>query len=69
MNTFIFTPLISTPCKGDGWKKLQSLLAQLRKAANHPYLFPDAETDPDGEVGDEIVTASGMQFSLLIIET
>ena len=25
--------------KGDAWKKLQSLLAQLRKAANHPYVM------------------------------
>jgi len=26
--------------KSSEWKRLQSLLAQLRKAANHPYLFP-----------------------------
>jgi SWI/SNF-related matrix-associated actin-dependent regulator of chromatin subfamily A member 5 len=54
------TPTEST--KGQDWKKLQSLLAQLRKAANHPYLFPGAETDPEadgGSASEEIVTASG----------
>lgn len=43
---------------GDAWKKLQSLLMQLRKCANHPYLFPGAQDDPD-TVGDDIITASG----------
>lgn len=41
------------------WSKLQSLLAQLRKACNHPYLFPGAETDPQPTPTEEIVTASG----------
>lgn len=27
----------------NSWKKLQSLCAQLRKACNHPFLFPAAE--------------------------
>jgi SWI/SNF-related matrix-associated actin-dependent regulator of chromatin subfamily A member 5 len=49
---------------GTEWKKLQSLLAQLRKASNHPYLFPDAETDPGEEPTDEIVTASGKMVIL-----
>lgn len=35
----------STADKSQRWKRLQSLLAQLRKAANHPYLFPGAERD------------------------
>jgi|LakMenEpi03Aug12_release.lakeMendotaPanAssembly.Ray.scaffolds.fasta_scaffold602933_2 SNF2 family DNA or RNA helicase len=45
---------------GDDMKKLQSLIMQLRKAANHPYLFDGAE-DPElyGATSDEIVTASG----------
>jgi hypothetical protein len=41
---------------------IQSLLAQLRKASNHPYLFPGAETGEEGDdPTDEIVTASGMK--------
>eukprot|EP01034_Spumella_vulgaris_P021260 gene21260-27283_t len=50
----------------DAWKKLQSLLSQLRKASNHPYLFPGAE-DPDnqgGPCGEDIVTASGKMMVL-----
>jgi SNF2 family DNA or RNA helicase len=45
---------------GDDMKKLQSLIMQLRKAANHPYLFDGAE-DPElhGATSDEIITASG----------
>jgi hypothetical protein len=30
----------SQKLSGSAWTQLQSLLAQLRKAANHPYLFP-----------------------------
>lgn len=43
----LFFSLLITPSlgikpttTGYAWKRLQSLLAQLRKAANHPYLFP-----------------------------
>ncbi len=45
---------------GDDMKKLQSLIMQLRKAANHPYLFDGAE-DPElyGATSDEIITSSG----------
>jgi SNF2 family DNA or RNA helicase len=92
--------------KGDAWKKLQSLLAQLRKAANHPYvpctysvvmccvvlccvvldffdtytslltllslpffsfkryLFPGAESNPQDDPTEEIVTASGKMVVL-----
>ena len=50
------------------WKKLQSLLAQLRKAANHPFLFPDAESisdDPNAaHTNEDIVTASGKMVIL-----
>ena len=28
------------------WRRLQSLMMQLRKAANHPFLFPGAERTP-----------------------
>ena len=46
-------------------KKLCSLLAQLRKAANHPYLFPGSEIPtPDGRATEEIVTASGKMIIL-----
>ena len=97
--------------KGEAWKKLQSLLAQLRKAANHPYvprtysvalccvllccvmfcdtypslfllrlltllplslpffllqryLFPGAESNPQDDPTEEIVTASGKMVVL-----
>lgn len=52
--------------KGQDWRKLQSLLAQLRKAANHPYLFPGAESNlqADGAPSEEIVTASGKMVML-----
>ena len=48
------------------WKRLQSLLAQLRKAANHPYLFPNAEIIVDGQMGanESIITASGKMKTL-----
>jgi SWI/SNF-related matrix-associated actin-dependent regulator of chromatin subfamily A member 5 len=40
--------------------KLRSLLAQLRKASNHPYLFDGVEkVSIDGLPSQEIVTASG----------
>jgi hypothetical protein len=38
-------PEINTDKNANAWKRLNSLLAQLRKAANHPYLFP-GDTDP-----------------------
>ena len=41
-----------------GWKKLQSLLMQLRKCCNHPYLFEGADPDP-GITDDALVEASG----------
>jgi SWI/SNF-related matrix-associated actin-dependent regulator of chromatin subfamily A member 5 len=43
------------------WRKLSSLLIQLRKCCNHPYLFPSAETvvATSGEAGEDVVTASG----------
>ena len=45
--------------------KLQNIMAQLRKAANHPFLFPDVETvTEDGRPTEEIVTASGKMVVL-----
>ena len=62
---------VDTSNKSADWKKLQSLLAQLRKAANHPYLFRGAEKIEEDENGDvitecteEIVTASGKMVML-----
>ena len=44
-------------------KKLQSLLTQLRKCCNHPYLFDGADPDPD--VTDEgLVEVSGKMLLL-----
>jgi SWI/SNF-related matrix-associated actin-dependent regulator of chromatin subfamily A member 5 len=46
-------------------KKLMSLMAQLRKASNHPYLFPNVEIpNIDGTPTEEIVTASGKMIVL-----
>lgn len=46
---------------GADWKRLQMLMAQLRKACNHPYLFDGAETTTDeGETDvQEMIQASG----------
>jgi SWI/SNF-related matrix-associated actin-dependent regulator of chromatin subfamily A member 5 len=47
------------------WRKLNSLMAQLRKAANHPYLFDGAEPPTlDGRAGPDIITASGKMMVL-----
>ena len=48
------------------WRRLQSLLAQLRKAANHPYLFPNAESIIDGQMNanESIINASGKMKTL-----
>ena len=56
-----------TSSSSNSWKKLQSLLVQLRKAANHPYLFPDAELANDVENGitdERIITSSGKMVIL-----
>ncbi|KXZ54072.1 hypothetical protein GPECTOR_5g179 [Gonium pectorale] len=42
------------------WKKAMNLLMQLRKVCNHPFMFPDAEPDFDGETAPaELITGSG----------
>ncbi|KAH8049693.1 helicase [Aureococcus anophagefferens] len=48
----------SAPPATGSWKKLQSLLMQLRKCCNHPYLFEGADPDP-GVTDDGLVKASG----------
>lgn len=40
------------------WKKLQSLLVQLRKCVNHPYLFEGADPNP-GVTDEATIAASG----------
>ena len=45
---------------GGDWRKLNSLLMQLRKCCNHPFLFPGVEPDDDdGSYGEQLVAASG----------
>ena len=48
----------SAPPATGAWKKLQSLLMQLRKCCNHPYLFEGADPNP-GVTDDAFVEASG----------
>ena len=52
--------------KDDGeWRKLQSIMTQLRKAAIHPYLFEGVETvSEDGQPTEEIITSSGKMVML-----
>jgi SWI/SNF-related matrix-associated actin-dependent regulator of chromatin subfamily A member 5 len=45
------------------WKRLQSLMMQLRKCCNHPYLFPGADPNP-GELDEGLVLASGKMMLL-----
>jgi len=60
------------------WKRLQSLLMQLRKCCNHPFLFPNAEAAVqvaaqkngeswDGRCNESIVDASGKMRTLDIL--
>ena len=48
---------------GTDWKRLQSLLTQLRKCCNHPYLFPGANLSPEAP-HEGIVTSSGKMVVL-----
>jgi SNF2 family DNA or RNA helicase len=46
-------------------KRLQNLVAQLRKASNHPFLFDGVETPTsDGLATEEIIAASGKMVVL-----
>jgi len=60
-NSYILKRLEATPghISGEDMKKLQMLLVQLRKAANHPYLFDGAEDHTSQFTAEEIVTDSG----------
>ena len=45
------------------WKRLQSLMMQLRKCCDHPYLFPGADPTPES-IDEGIVTASNKMVLL-----
>ena len=42
-----------------GRNLLRSLFMQLRKCSNHPFMFEDAETDPDETSLEDLIGASG----------
>jgi len=44
--------------QGDDWKKLMSLLMQLRKVCNHPYMLPNSEPKPYTN-GEHLIESSG----------
>ena len=50
--------------KSTDWKHLQSLVAQLRKASNHPYLFAGVESSAAGPAKEDVVTSSGKMVVL-----
>ena len=51
--------------ESESHRRLQSLVTQLRKAANHPYLFQGVETpSADGRATEELVKASGKMVVL-----
>jgi hypothetical protein len=46
--------------QGNSWKRLMSLLMQLRKVVDHPFLMPNSEARGDGTSSlEELVEASG----------
>ena len=49
---------------GTDWKKLSSLLMQLRKCCNHPFLFPGVGASSDESYPEELIEGSG-KFQLL----
>jgi SWI/SNF-related matrix-associated actin-dependent regulator of chromatin subfamily A member 5 len=56
------------PSSGGGeetseWKRLQSLMMQLRKCCDHPYLFPGADPSPDS-IDEGVITASSKMVLL-----
>ena len=50
---------------GADWKRLNSLLMQLRKCCNHPYLFPGVEPPTDDATYTEQLISSSGKFALL----
>ena len=49
----------ASKAKAGSYKSLLNLLMQLRKTCCHPFLFPDAESDPEQTTLEELVAASG----------
>ena len=49
----------------DEWKKLNSLLMQLRKICCHPYLMPGAEHNFDGNTTSEDIVEASAKMKLL----
>ena len=49
---------------GTDWKRLSSLLMQLRKCCNHPFLFPGAEPSSEDAYVQQLIDGSG-KFQLL----
>jgi SWI/SNF-related matrix-associated actin-dependent regulator of chromatin subfamily A member 5 len=43
---------------GSDWKKLASLLMQLRKCCNHPFLFPGVEPSADEAYSQQLIDGS-----------
>ncbi len=57
-HTHALSVSIDSEQKSSRWKKLQMLLMQLRKVCNHPYLFDEADPNPQS-TDESIVEASG----------
>ena len=51
------------PGQTSEWKRLQSLMMQLRKCCDHPYLFSGADPHPE-TIDESIVTASNKMVSM-----
>ena len=49
---------------GTDWKRLSSLLMQLRKCCNHPFLFPGVEPLGGESYAEQLISGSG-KFALL----
>jgi len=58
------TDNIEAASTGTDWKKLASLLMQLRKCCNHPFLFPGVEPSADEAYSEQLIDGSG-KFQLL----
>ena len=50
--------------QGADWKRLSSLLMQLRKCCNHPFLFPGVEPNGEDAYAQQLIDGSG-KFQLL----
>jgi SNF2 family DNA or RNA helicase len=48
----------SVTLSGTDWKKLNSLMMQLRKCCNHAYQFNDADPNP-GDITESLIDGSG----------